>query len=67
MRPLSECPLAERIQSRIDEGRVGFAARTPDGEGGFVYVIYDRVEDSRDISLCRRQDILRYAGRIAEA
>jgi len=35
---------AERINSAVADGRVGFAARTPDGEGRFVYVIYDRVE-----------------------
>jgi hypothetical protein len=35
---------AEQIENGADDGRVGFAARTVDGEGRLVYVIYNRVQ-----------------------
>ena len=52
---------AERMQSRIDERRVGFASRTAGGEGGFVYVIYDRVERLTGGNGVRRASLLAIA------
>jgi hypothetical protein len=52
---------AERIQSPVVQGRVGFAARTADGEGRFVYVIYDRVERLTGGNGVRRASLLAIA------
>lgn len=52
---------AERLQSPVVEGRVGFAARTADGDGRFVYVIYDRVERLTGGNGVRRASLLAIA------
>jgi hypothetical protein len=52
---------AERIDSAAANGRVGFAARTPHGDGRFVYVIYDRVERLTGGNGVRRASMLAIA------
>jgi hypothetical protein len=52
---------AERMNSGIAEGRVGFAARTADGDGQLVYVIYDRVERLTGGNGVRRASMLAIA------
>jgi hypothetical protein len=52
---------AERMNSGIAKGRVGFAARTADGDGQLVYVIYDRVERLTGGNGVRRASMLAIA------
>jgi hypothetical protein len=52
---------AERLYSGVADGRVGFAARTTDGEGKLVYVIYDRVERLTGGNGVRRASMLAIA------
>jgi hypothetical protein len=52
---------AERMNSEIADGRVGFAARTADGDGQLAYVIYDRVERLTGGNGVRRASMLAIA------
>lgn len=52
---------AERMNAGVADGRVGFAARTADGDGQFVYVIYDRVERLTGGNGVRRASMLAIA------
>jgi hypothetical protein len=52
---------AERMNSGIADGRVGFAARSADGDGQLVYVIYDRVERLTGGNGVRRASMLAIA------
>ena len=52
---------AQRMNSAIADGRIGFAARTTDGDGQLVYVIYDRVERVTGGNGMRRASMLAIA------